>query len=170
MTDGEKALLIEYLVDAGEIFPDLDVDVEAQFLEWHEVRQGVVPGETHYKAIRKPPGCGSGASSRAGSKGCLPHPPTARASATTTLRAVATPRGTLPAWPRATPNAGTTRWKTWLESAGSWTTSTSRRRGYNGGLRLGRSGLVMPISHTKDLKANKRAVPGLEDRRDHGND
>ena len=51
MTGEEKALLIEYLVDAGEIFPDLDVDVETQFLDWYEVRQGVVSGETHYKAI-----------------------------------------------------------------------------------------------------------------------
>ena len=51
MTDEEKALLIEYLVDAGEIFPDLDVDVETQFLDWYEVRQGVVSWETHYKAI-----------------------------------------------------------------------------------------------------------------------
>ena len=51
MTDEEKALLIEYLVDAGKIFPDLDVDVEDQFLDWYEVRRGVVSGETHYKAI-----------------------------------------------------------------------------------------------------------------------
>ena len=51
MTDEEKALLIEYLVDAGEIFPDLDIDMEDQFLDWYEVRQGVVSGETHYKAI-----------------------------------------------------------------------------------------------------------------------
>ena len=35
----------------GEIFPDLDVDVEDQFLDWYEVRQCVVSGETHYKAI-----------------------------------------------------------------------------------------------------------------------
>ena len=36
----------------GEIFPDVvDVDVEDQFLDWYEVRQGVVSGETHYKAI-----------------------------------------------------------------------------------------------------------------------
>ena len=51
MTDDEKDLLVAYLVDAGEIFPDLDVDVETQFLDWYEVRQGVVSGETHYKAI-----------------------------------------------------------------------------------------------------------------------
>ena len=51
MTNEEQELLIEYLVDAGEIFPDLDVDVEDQFLDWYEVRQGVVSGETHYKAI-----------------------------------------------------------------------------------------------------------------------
>ena len=46
MTGEEKALLIEYLVDAGEIFPDLDIDVEDQFLDWYEVRQGVVSGES----------------------------------------------------------------------------------------------------------------------------
>ena len=51
MTDEEQDLLIAYLVDAGEIFPDLDIDVETQFLDWYEVRQGVVSGETHYKAI-----------------------------------------------------------------------------------------------------------------------
>ena len=34
MTDEEKELLIAYLVDAGEIFPDLDIDVETQFLDW----------------------------------------------------------------------------------------------------------------------------------------
>ena len=51
MTNEEQELLIAYLVDAGEISPDLDVDVETQFLAWYEVRQGVVSGETHYKAI-----------------------------------------------------------------------------------------------------------------------
>ncbi len=51
MTNEEQELLIAYLVDTGEIFPDLDVDVEIQFLDWYEVRQGVVSGETHYKAI-----------------------------------------------------------------------------------------------------------------------
>ena len=51
MTNEEQELLIAYLVDAGEIIPDLDVDVETQFLDWYEVRQGVVSGETHYKAI-----------------------------------------------------------------------------------------------------------------------
>ena len=51
MTNEEQELLIAYLVDAGEIFPDLDVDVEDQFLDWYEVRQGVVSGEAYYKAI-----------------------------------------------------------------------------------------------------------------------
>ena len=51
MTDEEQDLLIAYLVDTGEIFPDLDGDVETQFLDWRQVRQGVVSGETHYKAI-----------------------------------------------------------------------------------------------------------------------
>ena len=49
MTHEEKGLLTNYLVDAGEIDPD--GDVEAQFLEWYQVREGVVSGETHYKAV-----------------------------------------------------------------------------------------------------------------------
>ena len=49
MTNEEKDLLIAYLVDAGEIDPD--GDVEAEFLDWYQVREGVVSGETHYKAI-----------------------------------------------------------------------------------------------------------------------
>ena len=36
-------------MDAGEIDPD--GDVEAEFLDWCQVREGVVSGETHYKAI-----------------------------------------------------------------------------------------------------------------------
>ena len=51
MTNEEQDLLIAYLVDAGEIFPDLDVDMEDQFLDWYQVRQGIVSGEAHYKAI-----------------------------------------------------------------------------------------------------------------------
>ena len=49
MTQEEEGLLIAYLVDAGELDPD--GDVEAQFLDWYQVREGVVPGEVHYKAI-----------------------------------------------------------------------------------------------------------------------
>ena len=49
MTNEEKDLLITYLVDAGDIDPD--GDVEAQFLEWYQVREQVVSGEAHYKAI-----------------------------------------------------------------------------------------------------------------------
>ena len=48
MTNEEKDLLIAYLFDAGDIDPD--GDVEAQFLEWRQVRQGQVSGEAHYKA------------------------------------------------------------------------------------------------------------------------
>ena len=36
MTNEEQELLIAYLVDAGEIFPDLDVDVEDQFLNQYQ--------------------------------------------------------------------------------------------------------------------------------------
>ena len=49
MTNEEKDLLIAYLVDAGDIHPD--GDVEAQFLEWHQVWEQVVSGEAHYKAV-----------------------------------------------------------------------------------------------------------------------
>ena len=49
MTNEENDLLIAYLVDAGEIDPD--GDVEAQFLEWYQVRDQMVSGEAHYKAI-----------------------------------------------------------------------------------------------------------------------
>ena len=49
MTNEEKDLLIAHLVDAGDIDPD--GDVEAQFLEWRQVRERVVSGETHYQAI-----------------------------------------------------------------------------------------------------------------------
>ena len=87
MTNEEKDLLIAYLVDSGELDPD--GDVEAEFLEWRQCSEGAVSGEVHYKAILEP--CGSGASS-AGSKGCLPHRPTVRESATTALPADATPR------------------------------------------------------------------------------
>ena len=49
MTNEEKDRLIAYLVDAGEIDPE--GDVEAQFLEWRQVHEQVVSGEVHYKAI-----------------------------------------------------------------------------------------------------------------------
>ena len=97
MTDEEKALLIEYLVDAGEIFPDVDVDVEDQFLDWYEVRQGVVSGETHYKAILDAARVRKRSLERGLEGGPSPRCPTYRTSATTALRAVATPKGTLPA-------------------------------------------------------------------------
>ena len=47
MTNEEKGLLMAYLVDVGEIDPD--GDVEAEFLDWYQVRGGVVSGETHYR-------------------------------------------------------------------------------------------------------------------------
>ena len=49
MTNEEKDLLISYLVDAGELDPD--GDVEDQFMDWYQVREGTVSGETHYKTI-----------------------------------------------------------------------------------------------------------------------
>ena len=50
MTNEEEGLLIACLVDAGEIGRD-DGDGEDQFLAWYDVRQGVVSGEAHYKAV-----------------------------------------------------------------------------------------------------------------------
>ena len=49
MTNEEKKLLVAYLIDAGDIDPDGDVAV--QFMDWYQVREDMVPGETHYKAI-----------------------------------------------------------------------------------------------------------------------
>ena len=49
MTREEQELLIAYLVDAGEIDPD--ADLELQFLGWYQCREGQVSGETHYKAV-----------------------------------------------------------------------------------------------------------------------
>ena len=49
MTREEQELLIAYLVDAGEL--DAEGDVEEQFEDWYQVRRSVVSGEVHYKAI-----------------------------------------------------------------------------------------------------------------------
>ena len=49
MTNEEKDLLIAYLVDVAEIDPDSDV--EAQFLDWYQILEETVSGETHYKAV-----------------------------------------------------------------------------------------------------------------------
>ena len=146
VTKEEKALLIAYLVDAREISPRPG-----------RRRANSVPGLVRGplgRGIRrgpptkpswKPTGCGSVASI-AGPKGHLPHCPTAgRLRPRHSLRLLRR-RPRRRAWPRDTPNAGTPHWKTWLGSAGSWTTSIAGR-GYNGGPRQGRSGLVMPIRH-----------------------
>ena len=49
MTQEEQELLIAYLVHAGEL--DAEGDVAAQFLDWYEVRERTVSGETHYRAV-----------------------------------------------------------------------------------------------------------------------
>ena len=49
MTNEEKDLLIAYLVDVGELDPE--GDVEAQFLDCYQVREGTVSRETHYRAV-----------------------------------------------------------------------------------------------------------------------
>ena len=49
MTNEEQVLLIAYLIDAGELDPD--ADLELQFMDWHQVREKTVSGETHYKAL-----------------------------------------------------------------------------------------------------------------------
>ena len=115
MTNEEKDLLIAYLVDTGDIDPD--GDVEAQFLEWYQVRDQVVSGEAHYKAVLEAAGYGSGATPVAtgpavasvGMNGPRPlgpppgpHPTCSLSaktnrSATTTRPAAATSKVTLPA-------------------------------------------------------------------------
>ena len=49
MTNEEKDLLIAYLVDAGELDPE--DEVEAQFEDWYQIRGAVMSGEVHYKAV-----------------------------------------------------------------------------------------------------------------------
>ena len=49
MTNEEKNLLIAYLIDAGDLDPE--GDMEAQFEDWYQVRGSVVSGEVHYKAV-----------------------------------------------------------------------------------------------------------------------
>ena len=49
MTQEEEELLIDYLVDAGEIDPD--GELEEQFLDWYQAREKTVSGEVHYKAV-----------------------------------------------------------------------------------------------------------------------
>ena len=128
MTNEEKDLLIAYLVDAGEIDPD--GDVEAEFLDWHRVREGVVSGETHYKAVLE------AARVRKRSSSAAPGSPTSSArswrirlkaavgSATTRLPAAARPRDMRPARRIAT------RGRRWTSPgcADSWTTCTGRRK------------------------------------------
>ena len=48
MTNEEQELLIDYMVDAGELGPD--GDLKAEFLDWYKVRGQTVSGEVHYKA------------------------------------------------------------------------------------------------------------------------
>ena len=51
MTQAEQDLHIAYLVDAGELDPE--GDLEEQFLDWHRVREETVSGETHYKVVTR---------------------------------------------------------------------------------------------------------------------
>ena len=147
MTNEEQELLIEYLVDAGEIFPGLDRDVETQFLDWYEVRQSVVSGETHYKAVLQAARVRNRSLER--ELEAMTSPPSDRPGVCdhgTPCGCYA--EGYAAGLAKGSLNAGTTRWETWLGSARSWTTSTSRH-GLCGGPRPGRSGLVMPIRYTK---------------------
>ena len=56
MTQAEQDLHIAYLVDAGELDPE--GDLEEQFLDWRQVRWETVSGETHYQGVpRASQGC-----------------------------------------------------------------------------------------------------------------
>ena len=90
MTNEEKDLLIAYLVDASEIDPD--GGIEAQFLDWYQIREETVSGEVHYKAILDAARAGSGPSRRDGRRG----------------------------WPR--PSWAGTRWQPSPGCTASWTT------------------------------------------------
>ena len=92
MTNEEKDLLIAYRVDAGDIDPECDV--EAQFLEWYQVREQVVSGEVHYKALLQ----------------------------ATRMRARSFEEGRRAGpWPRAQPSGAGTSWRPAQASTASWT-------------------------------------------------
>ena len=101
MTQAEQALLIAYLVDAGELDPE--GDLEEQFLDWRQVRWETVSGETHYQGVPR-------ASSM---------PPESR-------RGVSRKDAGL-AWPRARRSWAGTNWQPPLVFTASWTMSTGRR-------------------------------------------
>ena len=101
MTQAEQALLIAYLVDAGELDPE--GDLEEQFLDWHRVREETVSGETHYKVV-----------TRASSM-----PPESR-------RGVSRKDAGL-AWPRARRSWAGTSWRAARAFTASRTMSTGRR-------------------------------------------
>ena len=55
MTDGEQALLIAYLVDAGELYPD--GDGEAKSPDWYQARR---PGGVRRDPLQSGPPGGAG--------------------------------------------------------------------------------------------------------------
>ena len=101
MGTGDVFLLIAYLVDAGELDPE--GDLEEQFLDWRQVRWETVSGETHYQGV-----------TRASSM-----PPESR-------RGVSRKDAGL-AWPRARRSWAGTNWQPPLVFTASWTMSTGRR-------------------------------------------
>ena len=96
MTREEQELLTAYLVDAGDIDPE--GDLEEQFQDWYQIREGSVSGETHYKAILD----------------------AAR------VRRRSYEEGGWTASPRPWPSWAGTSWQRLPDSTGSWTTSAGR--------------------------------------------
>ena len=109
MTADEKDLLLAYLADAGEIDPE--GDVEAQFQDWYQVRQGVVSGETHYKAILEAARVRKRNFDRGYRLTGAALLTDRQVSATTILPEAATVKATPRGWPRAQSNAGAVHWR-----------------------------------------------------------
>ena len=97
MTDEEQDLLVAYLVDAGEIGPE--GDVEAQSRTGTRSAMARFPARRTTRPSLMPPGCGRGASRRAEEL----------------------------AWPRARRRWAGTSWQPPLGFTASWITSGRRR-------------------------------------------
>ena len=100
---GDVFLHIAYLVDAGELDPE--GDLEEQFLDWRQVRWETVSGETHYQGVPR---------ASQGRPRCRPNQG-------------AEFRGRTPGWPGRGRGEAGTGWRAARAFTASPTMSTGRR-------------------------------------------
>ena len=170
MTNEEKILLITYLIDAGDIDPD--VDVEVQFMTGIRSEKAWYPERRTTRPSSRPPRSGGGAINGGTVTPVTPEglreirhrrnrPNSDNPSATTAIPAAVTSRGMRPAGPRPEPSTTATmdRTSTPSTSAGAWATYGGWRidprpspRMPHDGPRTGRSGGVRPADIQETLK------------------